>query len=110
MSELEDSGYKGQALQLLQQADCSVGDIIKITSKGKTYEGILIPRFGEGTAIISQDEKRLQHRHRSHRRRESGENRQRHQTHIRGSAAAKTEPRPATCSYHEHRRHNRQPS
>ena len=52
MSELEDSGYKGKALQLLQQADCSVGDILKITSKGKTYEGILIPRFGEGTAII----------------------------------------------------------
>jgi glutamyl-tRNA(Gln) amidotransferase subunit D len=52
MSELADSGYKGKALELLQQADCSVGDILKITSKGKTYEGILIPRFGEGTAII----------------------------------------------------------
>ncbi len=52
MSELEASGYKGKALQLLQQADCSVGDILKISSKGKTYEGILIPRFGEGTAII----------------------------------------------------------
>ncbi len=52
MSELEGSGYKGQALQLLQQAGCSVGDILKITSRGKTYEGILIPRFGEGTAII----------------------------------------------------------
>ncbi len=52
MSDLQDSGYKGKALELLQQADCSVGDILKITSKGKTYEGILIPRFGEGTAII----------------------------------------------------------
>jgi len=52
MSELEGSGYKGRALQLLKQADCSVGDILKITSKGKTYEGILIPRFGEGAAII----------------------------------------------------------
>ena len=52
MSELEGSGYKGKALQLLKQADCSVGDILKITSKGKTYEGILIPRFGEGAAII----------------------------------------------------------
>ncbi len=52
MSELEASGYKGKALELLKQADCSVGDILKITSKGKTYEGILIPRFGEGTAII----------------------------------------------------------
>jgi len=52
MSELEGSGYKGQALQLLQSAGCSVGDIIKITSRGKKYEGILIPRFGEGEAII----------------------------------------------------------
>jgi glutamyl-tRNA(Gln) amidotransferase subunit D len=52
MSELEVSGYKGKALQLFKAADCSVGDILKITSKGKTYEGILIPRFGEGAAII----------------------------------------------------------
>ena len=52
MSELEGSGYKGQALQLLEKAGCGVGDILKITSRGKTYEGILIPRFGEGTAII----------------------------------------------------------
>jgi glutamyl-tRNA(Gln) amidotransferase subunit D len=52
MSELEGSGYKGQALKLLESAGCSVGDIIKITSRGKTYEGILIPRFGEGAAII----------------------------------------------------------
>lgn len=52
MSELESYGYKGAALQLLQKADCNVGDIIQITSKGKTYEGILIPRFGEGTAVI----------------------------------------------------------
>ena len=52
MSELEDSGYKDEALRLLKQADCNVGDILKVTSKGKTYEGILIPRSGEGTAII----------------------------------------------------------
>jgi glutamyl-tRNA(Gln) amidotransferase subunit D len=52
MSELEGSGYRGKALDLLKAADCSVGDILKVTSKGKTYEGILIPRFGEGTAII----------------------------------------------------------
>ncbi len=52
MSELEDSGYKGEALRLLKKADCNVGDILKVTSKGKTYEGILIPRSGEGTAII----------------------------------------------------------
>jgi glutamyl-tRNA(Gln) amidotransferase subunit D len=52
MSQIEDSGYKGEALRLLKQADCNVGDILKVTSKGKTYEGILIPRSGEGTAII----------------------------------------------------------
>jgi glutamyl-tRNA(Gln) amidotransferase subunit D len=52
MSELENSGYKSEALRLLKAADCNVGDIIKVTSKGKTYEGILIPRFGEGAAII----------------------------------------------------------
>ncbi len=54
MSELEDSGYKGEALCLLKQADCNVGDIIRVTSKGKVYEGILIPRseLGSGTAII----------------------------------------------------------
>src|SRR5512136_1677982 len=52
MNELADSGYKDKTLQLLQSAGCRVGDILKITSKGKTYEGILIPRSGEGTAII----------------------------------------------------------
>jgi glutamyl-tRNA(Gln) amidotransferase subunit D len=54
MSKVEDSGYKGEALRLLKQADCDVGDIIRVTSKGKDYEGILIPRseLGEGTAII----------------------------------------------------------
>jgi len=54
MSELENSGYKGLALEALKKADCDVGDIIQVISKGKTYEGILIPRseLGEGTAII----------------------------------------------------------
>ncbi|MDR2700233.1 MAG: Glu-tRNA(Gln) amidotransferase subunit GatD [Nitrososphaerota archaeon] len=54
MSELESSGYKCIALRLLQEANCQVGDIICITSKGKTYEGILIPRseLGNATNII----------------------------------------------------------
>ncbi len=52
MSELQNSGYKGQALELLMAANCDVGDILKIISKSKTYEGILIPRSGEGSAII----------------------------------------------------------
>ncbi len=54
MSQIESSGYKGEALRLLKLADCDIGDIIKVTSKGKVYEGILIPRseLGEGTSII----------------------------------------------------------
>jgi glutamyl-tRNA(Gln) amidotransferase subunit D len=51
MSEkAESSGYKGDALSALRKAECEVGDIIRITSKGKTYEGILIPRSETGDA------------------------------------------------------------
>ena len=54
MSQIENSGYKGEALRLLKQADCDIGDIIRVMSKGKVYEGILIPRseLGEGTIVI----------------------------------------------------------
>jgi glutamyl-tRNA(Gln) amidotransferase subunit D len=54
VSQIEDSGYKDEALRLLKQADCGIGDIIRITNKGKVYEGILIPRseLGEGTIVI----------------------------------------------------------
>jgi glutamyl-tRNA(Gln) amidotransferase subunit D len=54
MSQIEKSGYKGHALHLLKQADCNIGDIIRVTSKGKVYEGILIPRseLGECTIVI----------------------------------------------------------
>jgi glutamyl-tRNA(Gln) amidotransferase subunit D len=54
MSTQEESGYKDEALQLLKLADCDIGDIIRVTSKGKVYEGILIPRaeLGEGTIVI----------------------------------------------------------
>ena len=52
MSQIEDSGYKGIALELLKKADCDIGDILRVASQGKMYEGILIPRSGEGTAII----------------------------------------------------------
>jgi glutamyl-tRNA(Gln) amidotransferase subunit D len=45
MSEkAESSGYKGEALSALKKAGCQVGDVIRITADGKTYEGILIPR------------------------------------------------------------------
>jgi hypothetical protein len=43
MSQLENSNYRGAAVEALKKADCDIGDIIKVTSKGKTYEGILIP-------------------------------------------------------------------
>ena len=54
MNELENSGYKGEALRLLTLANCGIGDIIRVTRKGKVFEGILIPRseLGEGTNII----------------------------------------------------------
>lgn len=54
MSEIEHSGYKGAALKALKSCDCEVGDIIRVTSKDKTYVGILIPRpeLGEGTVVI----------------------------------------------------------
>ena len=54
MSQIENSGYKDEALRLLKQMNCEIGDIIRVTSKGKVYEGILIPRseLGEGTVII----------------------------------------------------------
>ncbi|MDR0460596.1 MAG: Glu-tRNA(Gln) amidotransferase subunit GatD [Nitrososphaerota archaeon] len=50
MSELEKSGYKGIALRLLQDAGCKIGDIVCVISRGRTYEGILIPRAERGDA------------------------------------------------------------
>jgi glutamyl-tRNA(Gln) amidotransferase subunit D len=44
----ESSGYKGEALNALKKAGCQVGDVIRVTSNGKTYEGILIPRSETG--------------------------------------------------------------
>ena len=46
--EAESSGYKGEALSALKKAGCQVGDIIRVTSNEKTYEGILIPRSETG--------------------------------------------------------------
>ena len=48
MSQEANSGYKGTALSALSKAECQVGDIIRVTSKEKTYEGILIPRSETG--------------------------------------------------------------
>jgi glutamyl-tRNA(Gln) amidotransferase subunit D len=53
MSE-NDSGYKGKALEMIKKTGCDVGDIVRITSEGKTYEGILIPRseYGDTTHLV----------------------------------------------------------
>jgi glutamyl-tRNA(Gln) amidotransferase subunit D len=55
MSEkAESSGYKGEALNALTKAGCEVGDIIRVTTDEKSYEGILIPRseYGDNTHIV----------------------------------------------------------
>ena len=55
MSErAESSGYKGEALSALKKAGCQVGDVIRVTSNGKVYEGILIPRSetGDGNHVV----------------------------------------------------------
>jgi glutamyl-tRNA(Gln) amidotransferase subunit D len=40
----ENMGYRGEALEAIKKAGCEVGDVIRISSDAKTYEGILIPR------------------------------------------------------------------
>jgi glutamyl-tRNA(Gln) amidotransferase subunit D len=54
MNQKESSGYKGKALSALKKAGCEVGDIIRVTSNGKIYEGILIPRseYGDDKHIV----------------------------------------------------------
>jgi len=54
MNQKESSGYKGEALSALKKAGCEVGDIIRVTSNGKAYEGILIPRseYGDNKHIV----------------------------------------------------------
>jgi glutamyl-tRNA(Gln) amidotransferase subunit D len=54
MNQKESSGYKGEALSALKKAGCEVGDVIRVTSNGKVYEGILIPRSetGDGKHVV----------------------------------------------------------
>ena len=47
----ESSGYRGEALNALTKAGCTVGDVIRVTAGGKSYEGILIPRSEAGDAV-----------------------------------------------------------
>ncbi len=44
MSQGELQGYKGLVLNALKKAGVKIGDLIRITRNGETYEGILIPR------------------------------------------------------------------
>lgn len=39
------TGYRGEALRLLEEEGLSVGDTIKITTDGGVFEGTLIPRY-----------------------------------------------------------------
>lgn len=50
----ESSGYKGEALETIKSAEVEIGDRIRVTRNGKTYEGILIPRseYGDEKHII----------------------------------------------------------
>jgi glutamyl-tRNA(Gln) amidotransferase subunit D len=38
-------GYRGEARRLLDGAKASIGDLLKISRGGQTYEGILMPRY-----------------------------------------------------------------
>lgn len=50
----ELSGYKGEVLAAILKADAEIGDIIRIIKKGRSYEGILIPRseYGDEKHIV----------------------------------------------------------
>jgi len=50
----EFPGYRGQALKFLKKAEAEIGDIIRVTKNGESWEGILIPRseFGDEEHII----------------------------------------------------------
>lgn len=47
-------GYRGEALKFLKKANVQVGDVIRITRNGETYEGLLIPRseYGDDKHIV----------------------------------------------------------
>ena len=41
-------GYKGQALKFLKSVGAEIGDVIRVTKDGESWEGILIPRSESG--------------------------------------------------------------
>jgi glutamyl-tRNA(Gln) amidotransferase subunit D len=50
----ESSGYSGEALEILRKAEVEIGDKIRVSKKGKAYEGILIPRseYGDERHVV----------------------------------------------------------
>lgn len=40
----ELTGYKGEVLKILEKANLSIGNLIRITRNGEKYEGLLMPR------------------------------------------------------------------
>jgi len=54
LSQEELQGYRGEALNALRKANVKIGDLIRITKNGETYEGILIPRseYGDDKHIV----------------------------------------------------------
>ncbi len=55
MSEKEEfSGYKGEALAAITRIRAEIGDIVRISKEGRTYEGILIPRteYGDERHVV----------------------------------------------------------
>jgi len=50
----EFQGYKGEALKFLKKAEAKIGDVIRITKNGETYEGVLIPRseYGDDKHVV----------------------------------------------------------
>ena len=50
----EFPGYRGEALQLLRAVGAEIGDLIRVTKNGVSYEGILIPRseYGDERHIV----------------------------------------------------------
>ena len=47
-------GYKSEALKALIEAKAEIGDLIRVTKNGDTFEGILIPRseYGDDRHIV----------------------------------------------------------
>jgi glutamyl-tRNA(Gln) amidotransferase subunit D len=50
----EVSGYKGQALAVIREAEAEIGDVLRITKNRQIYEGILIPRseYGDEKHVV----------------------------------------------------------